>query len=336
MHQLWKVDRVINFEKGEIVRDGFVHFGFHSRSGSQFVLLHRKHYGGFLGANGNLEWTVGERKLVPGVPNINATLSFPMYMDSMPDGSPIISNFGDATIYMLDVQKLEARLLIRGHEIGMKDAGNCVVDEEGHIWVNEVTGCRLREFDSEGNQILAIGDGRPGFQQGSSSFAEASFSWIYDIRRGPDGNIYVLDSRNFSVRMVDLANEVVVTLAGTGKPGYKGDGGDARSATFGGDISAKYDGPISLSLDERGNIFVGDRLNKVVRMIDRQGAIATIAGDQYCAPSIRNTPGETDPMRVALPNISSMDYHAGLLLVPTDMPGGTGDLIVLKRVNPVR
>ncbi len=67
-------------------------------------------------------------------------------------------------------------------------------------------------------------------------------------------------------------------MAGTGAPGCEGDGGDALEATFGGDKSARFDGPISLSLDKEGNIFIGDRQNHVVRMIHAEtNIIETIA-----------------------------------------------------------
>ena len=70
--------------------------------------------------------------------------------------------------------------------------------------------------------------------------------------------------------MIDLPLNRVRTVAGTGKPGYEGDGGDPRLATFGSNPSARFDGPISLSLDKEGNILVGDRFSRVVRMIERR------------------------------------------------------------------
>ena len=36
---------------------------------------------------------------------------------------------------------MTARLLVDGHALGLIDMGNCVVDDDGYIWVNEVTGC---------------------------------------------------------------------------------------------------------------------------------------------------------------------------------------------------
>ena len=78
----------------------------------------------------------------------------------------------------------------------------------------------------------------------------ARFNWIYDLRRGPEGNIYILDSKNYAVRKIDIDKETVELIAGTGKPGYTGDGGDAKDATFGGNKESYFDGPWSLSLDE--------------------------------------------------------------------------------------
>ncbi len=132
---------------------------------------------------------------------------------------------------------------------------------------------------------------------------------------GDDGT-YVLDSGNFALRR-----------------GYDGDGDDARSATFGSDPTAQFDGPISLALDEDGNAYVGDRFNHAVRALDRESSrIATIAGRRGADPEQRNDPREGDPLRVNLPAISSMDYADGRLYVPTDLEDGSGELVVLHRV----
>jgi hypothetical protein len=216
----------------------------------------------------------------------------------------------------------------------MKDAGNCVVDNEGLVWVNEVVGCRIWRFDGTGKPVLTLGDGKPGFQRDAVDFDEARFNWIYDIRRGPEGNIYVLDSRNFAVRTIDLKRRVVTTLAGTGKPGYEGDGGNAQYATFGSDPTARFDGPISMSLDEKGNVFIGDRMNHTVRMIHKKtGVIETIAGNPNSVKGMPNDLREKDPLKLNLPEISSMDYYNGRLFVPTDLSPEEGDLAVLRRAR---
>jgi hypothetical protein len=330
----WTVDRIIHFGPADFVINRLSHFGFHDRVGNHYAISHQKHFLGLIGENDRLEWTVGAQRVFKSTPNIVAKLSYPMYIDSMADGTLVVSNFGDARLYRVDVERRKAELFVDGSSIGMKDAGNCVVDDEGLIWVNEVRGCKIWRLSSTGKPILTLGDGTSGFQSNTVDFGEAKFSWIYDIRRGPDGNIYVLDSRNFAVRLIDLNRSVVSTLAGTGKAGYDGDNGNALNATFGSNPTARFDGPISLSLDEEGNIFVGDRQNHVVRMIHRKsGIIRTIAGNYNSFKGMSNDPKEKDPLKLNLPEISSMDYYKEYLFIPTDLSRGAGDLAVLKRAG---
>lgn len=328
----WAIDRIVHFEPGDLVKDGFVHFGFHDRAGRQYAVEHQRHFVGLVGDGGHLDWTVASREVYPGVPNIAADLESPMYVDVLPDETLIVSNLGNARLYRIDTHRMSAELLVDGLELGLADMGNCVVDDEGFVWLNEVTGCRVWRFDPAGRPVETLGDGTHGFQSDVASFESVRFSWVYDLRRGPDGTVYVLDSRNFALRVIDIVARTVTTIAGDGSSGYAGDGGDARSATFGSDPTEKYDGPISLSLDEAGNAFVGDRLNHVVRMIDRgSGIITTIAGRPDADPDRANDPAERDPLRANLPQISSMDYDRGRLFVPTDLVRDAGDLVVLRR-----
>jgi hypothetical protein len=330
----WKIERIVNFGPGDFCKDGFVHFGFHDREGRQFGLEHQKHFLGLIGEDDKPCWTAAARTVFEGVPNIKAELEFPIYVDTMPDGTLVVSNFGNNQLYRVDPAKMVAKLFVDGAALGIQNAGNCVVDGEGCVWLNEVKGCRVWRFDATGRPILTLGDGKPGFQPDTVDFEEARFNWIYDLRKGPDGNIYVLDSRHFAVRMIQPNARKVVTIAGTGMSGYEGDGGDARFATFGSDREARFDGPISLSLDEVGNIYVGDRFNHVVRMILREsGVIKTIAGAHESVSGRRNSQETTDPLELNLPEISSMDYYNGRLFVPTDITGDSGDLIVLRRME---
>jgi hypothetical protein len=327
----WVVERIVHFDPGDFLKSGLAHFGFHLRDGRYCAIAHQQHYVGLVGEDDRLSWTVAPERVFEGVPNIAADLDFPIYVDVLPDGTLVVSNFGNARLYRIDPEALSARLLVDGRKLGLVDMGNCVVDDEGFVWVNEVRGCRLWKFDPSGRPLETLGAGVAGFQVEDVSFDAVSFSWIYDLRLGPDGCIHVLDSKNFALRVIDPSARTVRLLAGTGTPGYTGDGGDARNATFGSDASAPFDGPISLSVDEAGNAFVGDRHNHVVRAIDRAGTISTIAGRPDVAAGAANDPAERDPLQLNLPLISSMDYHRGRLFVPTDLEGGGGDLAVLSR-----
>jgi len=329
----WSIDRILHFDfKVDFVKDGLAHFGFHGREGRVYAIAHQRHFMGLVGRSGDLEWTASKSQVFSGTANIPVPLDFPIFVDSFGDGSLVVSNFGDSSLHRIYPDMMRSELLVDGAALGIKHAGNCVVDGDGFIWVNEVEGCRIRRFDQAGRLTLTLGNGEPGFQARPADFDEVMVNWIYDIRRGPDGNIYVLDSRNFAVRVIDLGVSRVFTIAGTGKPGYAGDGGPPLQATFGGDPSARFEGPISLSLDEDCNIYIGDRFNRVVRMTDKKSdTIATIAGDTKYRGGDANDTLESDLFSLRLPNISSMDYHNGQLFVPTDLTEQLGDLVVLSK-----
>lgn len=329
----WTVQKIAHFDfNTDFVKDGLAHFGFHDNAGNFHGIAHERHFLGLVGRGGQLEWTVAKDPVFDGIPNIRAPLNFPIYVDRFVDGSLVVSNFGDSRLFRIYPDSMKAELLVDGTTLGIMHAGNCVIDGDGCIWLNEVEGCRIRQFDQSGRLLLTLGRGEPGFQPREAEFAKVMFNWIYDMRKGPDGKMYVLDSKNFAVRVVDIDVGRVFTIAGTGKPGYSGDGGDPLQATFGSDLTARFDGPISLSLDEENNIYVGDRFNRVVRMIERKSnTIDTIAGDATSRGEEGNDASERDVLRLRLPKISSMDYFNGHLYVPTDLKDQSGDLIVLLK-----
>jgi hypothetical protein len=85
----------------------------------------------------------------------------------------------------------------------------------------------------------------------------------------------------------------------------------SKAVRFRGSITGEhFNGPISISLDEEGNIFVGDRFYHVVRMIYRKtGIIETIAGKRMNIEERIKDTRKTKSFRLSLPQISSMDYH---------------------------
>ena len=328
----WVVEQIVHFDPGDFVKSGLAHFGFHARDGRYYAIEHQRHFVGLVGKDGTVRWTVASQPVFPGVPNIHAELEFPMYVDALPDGTLVVSNLGNARLYRIDPEEMAATLLVDGRSLGLVDMGNCVVDGKGFIWINEVRGCRVWRFDPAGRPLETLGNGVAGFQRHVVGFDTVGFNWIYDLRRGPAGSLYVLDSGNFALRVIDPVARTVTTLAGNGMPGYAGDGGDARGATFGSNPAAEFDGPISLSVDEDGNAYVGDRFNHVVRMIERDsGIVSTIAGTTPADPERVNDPTEREPRRLNLPFISSMDWDGGRLFVPTDLADDSGDLVVLGR-----
>jgi sugar lactone lactonase YvrE len=67
---------------------------------------------------------------------------------------------------------------------------------------------------------------------------------------------------------IPTTNIIVTTVAGTGGPG----------STNGPALSATFHGPNSVAVDSKGNIYVADYLNYLIRKISRDGIVSTLAG----------------------------------------------------------
>jgi hypothetical protein len=121
-----------------------------------------------VGPDGRLEWTVAAKPVMEGVPNITAALDYPMFVDVLPDRRLVVSNFGSARLYRIDLDRMAADLLVDGRALGLTDMGNCVVDRDGFVWINEVTGCRVWRFDQKGRLERVLGNGSAGVPAGAN------------------------------------------------------------------------------------------------------------------------------------------------------------------------
>lgn len=325
----WTVEKIISYDSKDTWKDNEPPFGFFDGRGNRYALSYDEHWIGQYEGAGKLAWTAGKQIEVKGDRHILVDLENPHYITDMDEEHILVSSHGNNYIYKLNPQKLSYTVFIDGKSHGIKALGNCVFDVNHDLWVNDITGCRLFQFTENGQLKNIIGSVEPGFNLETVSYSEARFNWIYDIRRDARGNICVLDSKNFAIRRVNVLTKTIETLAGNGKPGYDGDGKNAKFATFGSNQNEYFDGPWALSIDEDNNIFIGDTQNHVVRMIDsRDHNIYTIAGNPLVKKSIKNDVYEVDPKKVSLFKICSMDYCDGKLYIPE----WDGDLIILKKL----
>jgi streptogramin lyase len=123
----------------------------------------------------------------------------------------------------------------------------------------------------EGAEIRTIaGTGQKGATGDGGPANEAQINEPFGLCRGPDGALYFCETGNHRIRKID-AKGMISTVAGNGTKGYSGDGGAA--------MAAQLAEPYEVRFDSWGNLYIVERLNHTVRMVERATQlIRTVAG----------------------------------------------------------
>jgi sugar lactone lactonase YvrE len=145
------------------------------------------------------------------------------------------------------------------------------LDGSGNVYISDFGNSRIRKVSAVTGLIATIaGTGAPGYS-GDGGAATAAQLYTYGIAVDDIGNVYAADAGNQRVRMISSTTGVITTIAGTGVPGYSGDGGAATAA--------QLNDPVMVAVDGSGNVYVADKTNNRIRMISAAtGLITTIAG----------------------------------------------------------
>jgi sugar lactone lactonase YvrE len=128
---------------------------------------------------------------------------------------------------------------------------------------------RVLRVGKQGVIEVLAGNGELGDAGDGGPALKATFDELVGITLGADGAIYVSDDKSHRVRMIK--NGTVTAVAGvSGKKGYQGDGGAASMAPLA--------EPQGLAIDPQGRLLIADAGNHVIRRVDANGIIETIAG----------------------------------------------------------
>ncbi|HUO59097.1 MAG TPA: hypothetical protein VMU24_00420 [Candidatus Acidoferrales bacterium] len=146
------------------------------------------------------------------------------------------------------------------------------LDKDGNLLIAESGNHVIRKWIASSGVIQTIaGNGNGGYNGDYFAAASAQLDAPSDVKVGSSGNIYIADTGNHVIRMVDATSNMITTIAGTDNSGSSGDGGPATSAT----LSA----PKGLVLDSNENLYICDGTNNTVRvLIKSSGNIYLYAG----------------------------------------------------------
>ena len=145
-------------------------------------------------------------------------------------------------------------------EAALKDPHYVFVCVEGHVYITDRGNHRIRRVDAETGIITTVaGDGLERFGGNGGPATEASLRSPGDIHVDLAGNLYIADTGNNSIRVVDAETGIIRSVAGSGARGFSGDGRDATSA--------RLNEPKGVFVDTEGKIYISDTFNNRIRLV---------------------------------------------------------------------
>jgi sugar lactone lactonase YvrE len=145
-------------------------------------------------------------------------------------------------------------------------------DAAGNLYICDQVNSRIRKIDLNGTITTFAGTGVPGNSGDNGPAALAALRTPASLAFDPiDGGLVFGQLNNSALRKIDLTTKVITRIAGTGTPGFSGDGGLATAAAL--------NDPSTIVYDAAGNLYFVDSHNERIRKITRAtNIISTIAG----------------------------------------------------------
>lgn len=139
------------------------------------------------------------------------------------------------------------------------------------LYVTDLDNRRIRVIDMPSGLVNTLaGNGKRGVPKDRSMAKNSPLVDPRALAVDSRNRVYILERSGHALRVVGPGGKIR-TVAGTGKPGSSGDGGDALKATF--------NGPKHLCIDREDNVIIADTANHLIRKyIPREGKIVRIAG----------------------------------------------------------
>jgi sugar lactone lactonase YvrE len=192
-------------------------------------------------------------------------LNTPSAIAIAPDGTLVVADTGSHTIKRLETK--DGRVsVIAGVEnrAGFSDGNGAdalfngpvglAVGKDGTIYVADTYNDRIRTINAEGRVQTVAGGSEPGYADAASG-AQSRFDTPCGIAVDLDGTLVVADTGNHRLRRVQ-PDGTVTTIAGTG----------AQASFDASLLSASFNEPTSVAIDDEGTIYVAEAGGSGVRV----------------------------------------------------------------------
>jgi hypothetical protein len=179
-------------------------------------------------------------------------------------------------------------------------------DSSGNLYFVDRANYRIRKVDTSGTITTVGGNGTRGYSGDGGMATGASIEVSTGLVIDSFDNIYFADSENHVIRMIDTSG-IIYTVAGNGTAGFSGDGGSA--------LTAQFNLPYDVELDDFGNILIVDRENQRIREYNpTTGTIDSIAGRGAEAATFSGDGLSATDAILNIPTSSVMDSSGNLYI----------------------
>jgi sugar lactone lactonase YvrE len=141
--------------------------------------------------------------------------------------------------------------------IAMNAAGDLFIADTGNNLVRKVSAGIITTVAGDTTGARAGTNG--GFSGDGGPATSARLNSPSDIEIGPDGNLYIADTRNHYVRMVDESGIITTVVGKGGNAGYDG---DASTPT-----ESRLYQPYGIAFDAEGTLYISDTHNHRIRYV---------------------------------------------------------------------
>ncbi|MBL8516623.1 MAG: hypothetical protein JNM76_06610 [Betaproteobacteria bacterium] len=162
------------------------------------------------------------------------------------------------------------------------------LDVAGNLYIADYLNLRVRKVNTTGVVSTVAGNGLPLFNGDGQQATNASLDLPSSVALDRSGNLYIADSRNQRIRMVNTSG-LISTVAGVGTSRISfSDNGDGGAAT-----RAYLAGPSGVAVDSVGNIYVADEFGSTIRKVNTSGVISRVAGSLNGVSGIAGFTGDS-------------------------------------------
>ena len=153
----------------------------------------------------------------------------------------------------------------------LNDPHSIGFDQAGDLYVCDVKNHRIRKVGMKSGVISTFaGTGERKPTTDGARYAESPLNGPRALDFDRAGNLWLALREGNAIYKLDLTQETIHHIAGTGKKGFTGNGGPAKEATL--------NGPKGLSVAPDGKVYIADTENHAIRMIDvRKGTRWSLA-----------------------------------------------------------